>query len=32
MPDSLTGIPDGLPLLDTGEASLLGDRCFYPPG
>jgi uncharacterized protein len=30
MPDSLAGILDGLPLLDTGEALLLGDAILLP--
>lgn len=30
MPDSLAGILDGLPLLDTGEAVLLGDAVLLP--
>ena len=30
MPDSLAGILDGLPLLDTGEAVLLGDAILLP--
>lgn len=30
MPDSLGGILDGLPLLDTGEAILLGDAILLP--
>jgi hypothetical protein len=30
MPDSLAGILDGLPLLDTGEAFLLGDAILLP--
>lgn len=30
MPDSLGGILDGLPLLDTGEAVLLGDAILLP--
>jgi len=31
MPDSLAGVLDGLPLLDTGEALLLGDAIPYGP-
>jgi hypothetical protein len=30
MPDSLAGVLDGLPLLDTGEALLLGDAILLP--
>jgi hypothetical protein len=30
MPDSLAGVLDGLPLLDTGEAVLLGDAILLP--
>jgi uncharacterized protein len=30
MPDSLAGVLDGLPLLDTGEAMLLGDAILLP--
>lgn len=30
MPDSLAGVLDGLPLLDTGEALLLGDAVLLP--
>ena len=30
MPDSLGGVLDGLPLLDTGEALLLGDAILLP--
>jgi hypothetical protein len=30
MPDSLVGVLDGLPLLDTGEAVLLGDAILLP--
>jgi uncharacterized protein len=30
MPDSLAGLLDGLPLLDTGEALLLGDAVLLP--
>jgi hypothetical protein len=30
MPDSLAGIVEGLPLLDTGEALLLGDAILLP--
>ena len=30
MPDSLAGLLDGLPLLDTGEAVLLGDAIILP--
>lgn len=30
MPDSLAGVVDGLPLLDTGEAFLLGDAILLP--
>ena len=30
MPDSMAGILDGLPLLDTGEALLLGDAILLP--
>lgn len=30
MPDSLAGVLDGLPLLDTGEAFLLGDAILIP--
>lgn len=30
MPDSLAGVLDGLPLLDTGEALLLGDSILLP--
>lgn len=30
MPDSLAGVLDGLPLLDTGEAFLLGDAILLP--
>lgn len=30
MPDSLAGVLDGLPLLDTGEAVLLGDDILLP--
>lgn len=30
MPDSLAGLLDGLPLLDTGEAVLLGDAILLP--
>jgi hypothetical protein len=30
MPDSLGGVLDGLPLLDTGEAVLLGDAILLP--
>lgn len=30
MPDSLQGVLDGLPLLDTGEAVLLGDAILLP--
>ncbi|MEO0337933.1 MAG: ATP-binding protein, partial [Bacteroidota bacterium] len=30
MPDSLAGVLDGLPLLDTGEAILLGDAILLP--
>lgn len=30
MPDSLSGVLDGLPLLDTGEAVLLGDAILLP--
>ncbi len=30
MPDSLAGVVDGLPLLDTGEAFLLGDALLLP--
>jgi len=30
MPDSLAGVLDGLPLLDTGEALLLGDAILHP--
>jgi DNA helicase HerA-like ATPase len=30
MPDSLAGIMDGLPMLDTGEAVLLGDAVLLP--
>lgn len=30
MPDSLAGVLDGLPLLDTGEAVLLGDAVILP--
>ena len=30
IPDSLAGVLDGLPLLDTGEALLLGDAILLP--
>lgn len=30
MPDSMAGVLDGLPLLDTGEAVLLGDAILLP--
>lgn len=30
MPDSMVGVLDGLPLLDTGEALLLGDAVLLP--
>ena len=30
MPDSMAGVVDGLPLLDTGEAFLLGDAILLP--
>jgi len=30
MPDSMAGVLDGLPLLDTGEALLLGDAVLLP--
>jgi hypothetical protein len=30
MPDSLAGVLDGLPLMDTGEALLLGDAILLP--
>ena len=30
MPDSLAGILDGLPMLDTGETVLLGDAILLP--
>jgi uncharacterized protein len=30
MPDSLAGVLDGLPMLDTGEALLLGDAILLP--
>lgn len=30
MPDSMAGVLDGLPLLDTGEALLLGDAILLP--
>ena len=30
MPDSLAGVLDGLPLLDTGEALLIGDAILLP--
>jgi hypothetical protein len=30
MPDSLAGLTDVLPLLDTGEAVLLGDAVLLP--
>jgi DNA helicase HerA-like ATPase len=30
MPDSLVGVLDGLPLMDTGEALLLGDAILLP--
>jgi hypothetical protein len=30
MPDSLAGVLEGLPLLDTGEAVLLGDAILLP--
>jgi hypothetical protein len=30
MPDSMSGLIDGLPLLDTGEALLLGDAILLP--
>jgi hypothetical protein len=30
MPDSLAGVLDNLPLLDTGEALLLGDAILLP--
>ena len=32
IPDSLAGVLDGLPLLDTGEALLLGDAILLPAG